>query len=91
VFDAEGAEISEVVEARKEKIEADGAWELLRGASEIVAAKGKKVVRFPADSPRQEILAQVLGRSGTLRAPTVRVGDRFVVGFNEELYPGALR
>jgi hypothetical protein len=27
-----------------------------------------------------------MGPSGNLRAPTYRAGDRFVIGFNAELY-----
>ncbi len=30
--------------------------------------------------------ALLLGRSGKLRAPTMRVGDRLLVGFNKEMY-----
>lgn len=35
---------------------------------------------------KEEVLAQVLGRSGTLRAPTLRVGSRFFVGWGEALF-----
>jgi arsenate reductase-like glutaredoxin family protein len=32
------------------------------------------------------LLAQMIGPSGNLRAPTVRIGDTLVVGYNEEAY-----
>lgn len=50
-------------------------------------AKGKKVVRFdqgPAE--RETVLKQAMGPSGNLRAPTLKLGDQVVIGFNEELY-----
>lgn len=53
----------------------------------MTAAKGKKFQRFEniADE-KEDILKQVMGPSGNLRAPTYRVGDEFVIGFNPELY-----
>ena len=35
---------------------------------------------------KQAILQQAMGPSGNLRAPTYRVKDRFIIGFNAELY-----
>jgi hypothetical protein len=76
-----------ITEARKEKITPDAAWDLLSTAREIVVAKGKRHQRFdPRTDDRATILAEVLGRSGTLRAPTLKMGDRFVVGYGEALY-----
>ncbi len=70
---------------------ADQVWALFEGAAAILVAKGKKVFEFPVEqSRREEILAVVLGRSGTLRAPTIKVGERFLVGFNEEIYASFL-
>jgi len=90
VFDKKGIEVVEVVEARKEKIEADAAWEILQDASEVLVAKGKKSITFSGeDLARDAVLAVVLGRSGTLRAPTLKIGERFIVGFNEDIYSSA--
>ncbi|MGI6656680.1 MAG: ArsC family (seleno)protein [Desulfobulbus sp.] len=76
-----------VTDARKEKLGGEAAWELLSSAREILIASGKKVLRFdPAQDNRDEILAKALGRTGNLRAPVLRVGDRLLVGFNEQLY-----
>jgi len=57
----------------------------------IIVAKGKsKVVEFdPQKDAREAILKAALGRSGKLRAPTVRLGDVFLVGYNESLYSSA--
>jgi len=48
-------------------------------------AKGKKVLHFDLskDPPsKEELLALLLGRSGTLRAPALRFGGTLVVGYN---------
>ena len=49
--------------------------------------KGKKLLYFnlKKDRPGDDELADMmLGRSGTLRAPVLRVGKKLIVGFNEE-------
>ncbi len=38
-----------------------------------------------------ELLAVILGRSGTLRAPTVVSGKRLLVGFNADMYAEAFK
>ncbi len=67
--------------------------------SELLVAKGQKVQRFDlaADRPHDAALTGamvgsftnptdlLLGRSGKLRAPSMRVGDRLLVGFNREM------
>ena len=56
-------------------------------AERIVVAKGKRVETFvPTEDARESILKMVMGRSGSLRAPTVRSGEVFFVGFNSALY-----
>ena len=53
---------------------------------ELYVARGKKLVHFDLkkDYDRDEVAALILGRSGTLRAPVLRVGKKLIVGFNEE-------
>lgn len=66
----------------------DGAaWDLLKQAEQIIVAKGKKIQTFadPADD-RDEVLRQVMGPSGNLRAPTLRRGRRFLIGFHDQAY-----
>lgn len=51
-------------------------------------ARGRKILRFDLENDRpsdEELLDQMLGRSGALRAPSLRVGRTFVVGYNDEL------
>lgn len=60
---------------------------MLKGAKSVAVAKGKKYQTFdPASDGREAILKQAMGPSGNLRAPTFRVGDDYVIGFNAELY-----
>ena len=67
-------------DARKEKMDAAAVWALMGDAKQIVVAKGKRV------ETQTPILKAVLGRSGSLRAPTVQSGDVFFVGYNVALY-----
>ena len=38
------------------------------------------------DLAEAELMKLVLGPTGNLRAPTLKVGNRIVVGFNQEMY-----
>ena len=59
----------------------------MESAESIVVAKGKSVDTFqPNEEVRESVLKAVLGRSGSLRAPTIKSGDVFYVGYNEALY-----
>lgn len=59
----------------------------MESAESIVVAKGKSVETYvPNEDSREDVLKVVLGRSGSLRAPTVKTGDVFYVGYNETLY-----
>ena len=62
---------------------------MVKSASMLLVAKGKKVVEvdLKKDKPSDaEILKLILGPTGNLRAPTIRVGKKLVVGFNDEMY-----
>ena len=75
--------------ATKERIGADQLEELFSGAKTVVAAKGKKVVviDMAKDDDAMELLeSHALGPTGNLRAPTLRVGKQWLVGFNEDEY-----
>jgi len=51
-------------------------------------AKGKKVVHIELTwgKPDRTAAAMLLGPSGFLRAPAMRKGKAFMVGFDEETY-----
>jgi len=77
----------QVVDARKGPLTGEEAWPLLAAAGEILVASGKKVLRLdPKRNRKEEILHQALGRSGTLRAPTLQIGDCLLVGYSDALY-----
>ena len=87
MFEEKGVILDQVVEARKEKIDGDTAWKLLSGAKKLVVGRGKKSVVFdPATDDREEILKVCTGRTGNLRAPTLKIGDLILVGYNDEMY-----
>ena len=74
-------------DARKERMDATAVWDLMSNAERIVVAKGRRVETFvPTEDTQESILKAVMGRSGSLRAPTVRSGEIFLVGFNATLY-----
>ena len=87
VLDVGNISVENLVIANKEKIDSKAAWELLQSASLIRTGKGKKTnVWKPSIDEKEEILKDVIGPSGNLRAPAWRVGTEFIVGFNNELY-----
>lgn len=87
MFDAKGIEIQEAVEARKKKIEGDDAWAILQSGKELIVGRGKKFQVFdPQTDDKEVILKTCLGRTGNLRAPTLKMGDRIVVGYNDDMY-----
>ncbi len=87
MFTDKGIEIQEAVEARKQKIEGDDAWNILASTAELIVGRGKKFQVFdPNNDDREEILKVCLGRTGNLRAPTLKLKNRIVVGFNDDMY-----
>jgi len=76
-----------VDDARKMPLAGEAAWQVLADAREILVARGKEWQVFdPRADGKDAILAAALGRSGNLRAPVLRMGDRLLVGFSENLY-----
>jgi len=63
--------------------------ELVKTASKVITGRSKNVVIFDMtkNPPDDETLAAaILGPSGNLRAPTIRIGDTLLVGFNKAAY-----
>ena len=60
---------------------------MLRGASRLIVARGRKVTEFAAAANADDdAVDAMLGPTGNLRAPTIRTGSAVLVGFNEEVY-----
>lgn len=70
------------------------AFALLKEVDEIYASKGKRVVHVDLRKgrPDRAVLAGLLlGPTGNLRAPALRVGRLLLVGFDEATYTACLR
>ena len=74
--------------ATRDPLEGDEVLALLEGVSDLHVTRGKKVIHVDlgADRPADEDLVALLcSRFGKLRAPTIRSGDRLLVGYNAEM------
>ncbi len=69
------------------KLQKADAKALLKDASRLIVAKGKKIEEFAAGgNASADAVNAMLGPTGNLRAPTARVGKTLLVGFNDEVY-----
>ncbi len=86
--------VARQVDSGKAPIRGEAALDVTRGVDALWVAKGKKVVHVDlrtARPSRVELLRLLLGPTGGLRAPTLRVGRTLLVGFNEEAYAAVLK
>ncbi len=87
-MEAHEIEVVETIPASR-KLGKKEASSLFKGASKVIVAKGKKVSEWrPAGTLDSDGVAAMLGPTGNLRAPTLRVGKMVIVGFNDEVYGG---
>ena len=85
-MDARQLSATEKVSANR-KLGENEAQAMLAESTRLIVAKGKKVQEWKgAGLQEPEALAAMLGRTGNLRAPTLRVGKTLLVGFNEDAY-----
>jgi arsenate reductase-like glutaredoxin family protein len=83
-------EAKETVSASK-KLGAKDAAQLAKAATRVVVAKGSKVSELsPGGAPSKELVEAMLGPTGNLRAPCIRVGKTLLVGFNADAYRDVL-
>lgn len=81
--------VRETVNATKERFGKGDLKELFGDATKVVVGKGKKFLTFnmketsPGDA---DFTSAVLGPTGNLRAPAIRTGKTWLVGFHEEPY-----
>jgi hypothetical protein len=72
--------------AASKKLQASDAEALLENATKLIAIKGKKVSTFKAGKAIEPgAVDAMLGPTGNLRAPTLRVGKTLIVGFDQEV------
>jgi hypothetical protein len=88
-MDARKIKAQEIVPASR-KLAREEAARLVRQAERIVVAKGGKVVELAGGKASAAIVDSLLGPTGNLRAPTIRVGRTLLVGFDEEAYRDTL-
>ena len=81
-----------MVDATKVKIGRDEALILARAVATVAVASGNKVLAFDMTAPVDEddLAAAMLGRTGNLKAPTLRLGTTLLVGFGEAAYRAIL-
>jgi hypothetical protein len=73
------------VDAKKEKMDRPRALALARTVDRILTGRGAKIVAIEVKGrtpPDDELAAALLGPTGNLKAPTLKVGRTLLVGFN---------
>jgi len=89
-MEANGIAAKETVSANKKLQETD-ATSIARASNKIIVCKGKSIKRFKGGEDFDaEAVPAMLGTTGNLRAPLLRVGKLTLVGFNEEVYTDSL-
>lgn len=79
----------ELVDARKQFLKLKDALALVADADLLYSAKGKRVERVDLRAGRPDkatIERLMIGPTGRLRAPTLRIGRTLLVGFDEATY-----
>ena len=77
-----------VQNATREPVTGEAALAVLEGIEHLHVAKGSKVLHFALSHDRPTdaaLLGLLLGRSGKLRAPTIKTGATLLVGYNFDL------
>lgn len=73
-------------------MDAIAAWERLAQAETIHIVNGRTITTWqPTPTNQADILAQAIGRSGTLRAPTIQYGRIILIGYHPDLYASVMR
>jgi len=74
------------------KLQESDSRDLLSKATKLIAMKGKKVTEFNvAKEIPEEAVAAMLGATGNLRSPTIKLGRKLIVGFNQEVFEKEFR
>lgn len=66
---------------------------VLEGITRLYVTKGRKILHFDLAGKRpgdEELLPLVMGRSGKLRSPAIRMGSTLLVGYTPELLESVL-
>ena len=82
------------MDAKKTTLKEKEAMALAREVDEIYASKGKQVVHLDLKKEKLDaatLKRLLLGPTGNLRAPTLRMGRTLIVGFDEVTYAKLLK
>lgn len=81
--------VRETADAKQQRYTAADLPGLMQGASEVLVARGKQSRTFRPGTDKgawKEIAEVAIGPTGNLRAPTLRRGKRWIVGFGEDAW-----
>lgn len=86
-------EADETVDARKISMGKEETLDLAKNVKEIYSCRGNKLTHLKkSDKPtEQNLIDAMMGPTGNLRAPTMKIGDVLLVGFNEDVYKNIFR
>ena len=76
-------------DARKTPLVEKDALRLIAGANDLYVTRGTKVIHINLTSERPDdetLLGLLIGPSGKLRAPTIKIGTTVIVGFDQSTY-----
>lgn len=88
-LDAHRITPGEVVPASRKLGQQDAAA-LIKGATRVIVAKGKKINEFPGGKATPAAIEALLGPTGNLRTPTSRSGSTILVGFDDATFTKVL-
>ena len=74
--------------ATRNPVAGDEVLALLDGVNDLYVARGKKMMHVDLSAERPadaDLVGLLCSRFGKLRAPTMRSGDRLLVGYNAEM------
>ncbi len=80
--------------SKKDVVDEGNVDPVLDGVADVYSTKGRKVIHLniKEENPaREDVLALLMGRSGTLRAPVIKHRNALIVGFDEETYSQVLK
>ncbi len=86
-MEEKGFSIKTDVNAKTQPLPDEKAWQLIADANKVYVASGSKIIEFdPATADKTAMLKLITGRSGNLRAPSLKLGNDFYIGYNTEMY-----
>ncbi|HMO15039.1 MAG TPA: ArsC family (seleno)protein [Pirellulaceae bacterium] len=92
-LDSQKISTKAIIDARKDPLQPSDALKLARSCHTLFVTKGTKVLEFDLKKEKlddEELQRLLIGPSGKLRAPAIRVKKTLIVGFHPEMMQRAL-